>query len=63
MKKNTIPFDEEHIKAYLDRCIVYWRKKLDEGDDKMAPCYIDAFQSVRMTLYDELLPNDGKAPQ
>ena len=53
------------IKIYLDECITAWRSVREhttghEAGDKdalrTARCYIDAFQSVRMTIFDELLP-------
>jgi hypothetical protein len=60
---STVPFTEKDVKAYLDECIVFWRQKRDVnlGADKipefnMAVCYIDAFQSMRMSLFGELLP-------
>ena len=55
---NTVPFEKEEIKGYLDRCIRKWRKiKADKELDSvaMAECYIDAFQSVRISLFGELL--------
>jgi len=45
----TIPFTKREIKAYLDTCIEYWRAKEENFD--VATYYIDAFQSVRMTLF------------
>jgi hypothetical protein len=53
-----IPFEKEAVKAYLDRNIVFWRKQLDAGN-VVADDYIDAYQSVRMTLFGELLPLEG----
>jgi hypothetical protein len=60
---STVLFTEKDIKSYLDECIVFWRRKRDShlGADKipefnMAVCYVDAFQSVRMSLFGELLP-------
>lgn len=44
------------IKNYLDSCIVYWRKQRDEEGCEFAKYYIDAFQSVRNSIFDELLP-------
>ncbi len=52
---DLIPFTKADIRAYLDRCIQHWRIKRDEGDN-LAPCYIDAFQSVRSTIFGEILP-------
>lgn len=45
----------DEIKKYLDSCIVYWRKKRDEESCEFAKYYIDAFQSVRNSIFDELL--------
>jgi hypothetical protein len=57
-KMNTVPFNKKDVKAYLDRCIVHWRKKCETGD-KMAEQYIDAFQSMRISLFGELLPQES----
>lgn len=45
----------DEIKKYLDSCIVYWRKKRDEESCEFAKYYIDAFQSIRNSIFDELL--------
>ncbi len=61
-KQDTIEFTGDAIKGYLDKAIIRWRKTKDEvapgnaTDDLVASCYIDAFQSVRMSLFGELLP-------
>ena len=57
---------EEHmtpneIKAYLDHAITNWRGIRDESKSGTrvyieAVCYIDAYQSVRVTLFNEMLP-------
>lgn len=67
-KKEIIPFTEEHVKEYLDTAIRKWRKRkvearmLSVGPDNIATtiseCYVDAFQSVRTTLFGELLPTE-----
>lgn len=50
----------DEIKEYLDDAIRHWRKKRDnattDGDKVMAVCYVDAFQSVRVSIFGELLP-------
>lgn len=53
-KENSevISLDENNVKAYLDKCIEHWRN----SDLKEKACYIDAFQSVRMSLFGKLLP-------
>jgi hypothetical protein len=56
---STVPFTEKDIKSYLDECIVFWRDKRDNSVDTehtMAVCYVDAFQSMRTSLFGELLP-------
>ena len=54
----AVPFEESKVKEYLDSCIVLWRKHRESGGpiSAMAVYYIDAFQSVRTSLFDELLP-------
>lgn len=45
---------------YLDNAIRYWRSVKDARghlDEDLAVYYIDAFQSVRLSLFGELLPN------
>lgn len=41
----------EDIKQYLDNCIEFWRNKRDKEDCKFAKYYIDAFQSVRISIF------------
>ena len=62
MANGTIPFDAVSVQKYLDGCIVYWRKKRkkavtakNEEDELVAMCYVDAFQSVRNSIFGELL--------
>lgn len=59
---NTVPFTKGHVLEYLDRCIVYWREqkesdsfKYDQVMYEMSKHYIDAYQSVRMSLFGKLL--------
>lgn len=54
--KNVVSFTPEAVKDYLDRCIRFWRKHQDE---KIKVFYIDAFQSVRVSLFGETLPREG----
>ena len=59
----TVEFTEEAIQDYLDNAIRAWRTTRDgahgpEGDTAqrvMAEHYVDAFQSVRMSLFGEQL--------
>ena len=63
--EETIQFTKEHVMAYLDKCILYWRneKYKHAGMDApekleifhMARCYLDAYQSVRESLFGEVL--------
>ena len=55
---DTVPFTEEAVKAYLDGAIRRWRKLRDQSYNPAAVYYIDAFQSVRSSLFDELLADD-----
>lgn len=59
-KMDTVPFNKDAVKEYLDDCIRYWRRKGNEAEmatpEKLtAICYIDAFQSVRISLFGKLL--------
>lgn len=55
----TIDLTEDALKEYLDERIESWREKsLSDGyNSKIAVYYIDAFQSVRISLLGKLLPN------
>lgn len=56
--KDLIPLTEPEIKAYLDKCIEHWRKNRESGETalkEMARYYIDAFQSVRVSLFGQTL--------
>lgn len=57
MSKDVIPFTKDEVKKYLDECIVFWRKKRDSDGEKaeMFEYYIDAYQSVRTSLFGETL--------
>lgn len=56
---DTIKFNPDKVKRYLDSCINFWRKERDEEGSLIAKYYIDAYQSVRNSLFGELLlPND-----
>lgn len=57
---STVPFNKKDVKEYLDDCIRYWRKKkevAEEGTPEklMAVCYVDSYQSVRISLFGKLL--------
>ena len=59
---STIPFAEKDVKNYLDKAIKAWRiKKIEAVSDEykmLSGCYIDAFQSVRISLFGELLEKE-----
>jgi hypothetical protein len=47
------------LKSYLDNNIRYWRKQkksIDSSQVEMASYYVDAYQSVRISTFGELLP-------
>ncbi len=43
------------IKKYLDNCIIFWRNKRDKENSKIALYYIDAYQSVRSSIFGKTL--------
>jgi len=58
---------EEELRKYLDNAINLWRAKRDEpgvaeADREMAVHYIDAFQSVHMSVFGELKPQVKMVP-
>ena len=59
-KTDVLPFTREAIQEYLDMAVRVWREKRDgaETDVKreMVVHYVDAFQSVRISIFGELLP-------
>jgi hypothetical protein len=56
----TVPFTEEAVKQYLDDAIRLWREYKTQvttiAATNKADHYIDAYQSVRTSLFGELLP-------
>ncbi len=61
---DTIEFTPEAVKEYLVAAVRVWRKrKLDApgigGKEWLeAVCYVDAFQSVHMSLFGTLVPQE-----
>ena len=51
MTQTVVPFTETDVKDYLDKSIEFWRK----SNEPFAECFVDMFQSVRMSLFGELL--------
>ena len=58
----TIPFEEDAVKEYLDNNIRYWRKQTPKDPD-FAYYYIDAYQSMRQSLFGERLPMEEQNEQ
>jgi len=58
---NTVPFEPEAVKAYLDGCIRYWRAHVGNPAAPYAHVSVDIFQSVRISLFGELLPAETGA--
>lgn len=59
----------DEIREFLDTAITKWRyhlqnvgTHLEKYDKHTCRCYIDAFQSVRVSIFDELLPIDTETP-
>ncbi len=53
----------EEALAHIDRCIEHWRAKRDRAkvqrqysNYEKAVCYVDAWQSARISLFGGLLP-------
>jgi hypothetical protein len=57
VNNNVVHFSEAEVKKYLDGCIRYWRKKKADGSS-IAIYYIDAFQSMRVSVFGELLKKE-----
>lgn len=58
MDSKTIRFTKQNVKNYIDECILFWRKVRDNENDPnsmFAVYYIDAYQSVRVSLFGRLL--------
>lgn len=60
-EEDTVPFEPDAVRDYLDGAIRQWRTTRERaraaGDDMDLPeHYIDAFQSVRTSLFGETLP-------
>ena len=58
---DVVDFTPDAIRAYLDGCITHsreWRDGSEFGgeDWTMARCYVDAYQSVRTSIFGEILP-------
>jgi len=54
----TVPITKKDIKEYLSNCIIYWRaiKESPTNINKnIAVYYIDAYQSVYISLFGETL--------
>jgi hypothetical protein len=54
---DTVDFTEDGIKEYLDNAITHWRGC---APTDMQKHYVDAFQSMRISLFGELLPKEGE---
>lgn len=52
---NTVKFTVKDVMEYIDGCIRYWWKRRDEGNCEYAKYYIDAFQSVRISIFGGIL--------
>lgn len=55
--------EREAVRKYLDWAIRWWRRVRDNPaspeDELMASHYVDAYQSVRVSLLGELLPEEN----
>ena len=53
----TLEFDIESVKEHLDRTITFWRN----SKESYSVYYVDAYQSLRMSLFGELLKGEDNA--
>lgn len=58
-KNGTVKFTKKDVKEYLNNCINYWRKRRDNEakwteEHYIAKSYVDAFQSIKISLFGEL---------
>ncbi len=54
MRKSRVYWTRKAVKAYLDEVITHWR--MCDATPEMRSNYIDAYQSVRVSLFGESLP-------
>jgi len=57
----VVPFTPANVRAYLDATIRYWRLWVGDATDQrgeIAAYYVDAYQSVRISLFGETLPEE-----
>lgn len=57
---NKVYWTRKAVKAYLDGVITHWR--MCDAAPEMRSHYIDAYQSVRVSLFGELLPQEEVKP-
>lgn len=59
----TVPFTEAAVLEYLDDAITSWRVRRNEAltlnEELMAVHYVDAYQSVRRSIFGELKPPEN----
>lgn len=58
MNDAVVPFTKEDVMLYLDLAIMRWRLRRDNDGSEIAEYYIDAYQSVRTSLFGETLSAD-----
>lgn len=60
MYGESVEFEPDAIKEYIDKCISHWRSERWQSDniDHIRRCehYIDAYQSIRVALFDHAAP-------
>lgn len=57
MTSSTVKFTTSEVKKYLDECIRHWRSEHMSGNE-YAKYYLDAYRSVSVSLFGEVLPTD-----
>lgn len=59
--EDVVPFTKDEVRKYLTDAVDSWRKVRDENElgspqQEMAVHYIDAFQSVHISLFGWMVP-------
>lgn len=57
---DRVEFEEKAVKAYLDKVITKWSEVRnsatpDSAEKAKAICYVDAYQSVRVSLFGDVM--------
>lgn len=64
MKMDMVKFTKKDVREYLETTIRFWRNYRDNAVNRdhkvMATYYVDAYQSVHMSLFGKTMELEGK---